>query len=82
VFPIRNLRDLEARADVRFVLHPSAHVLRQEIDDDVLPHSVSTIPKKLWRRRMTPMQAERVTAALPEATPVVLQWLQDGTLEP
>ena len=82
VFPIRNLRALEARSDVRFVLHPSTHVLRQEMRDGVLPRTTSTIPKGLWRRRMSQTQTELVTAALSQETPVVLQWLADGTLQP
>ena len=82
VFPFQNLQDLEARADVGLVLHPSTHVLRREIHDGTLPRVVSAIPKGLWRRRMSPSQSEQVNAALPAATPVVVQWLQDGTLGP
>ncbi len=80
VFPMRNLRDLEARDDVRLVLHPSSHVLRQTLDALDTPPTVSRIPHGLVRLRMTHRQKAALREALPGAEPVVVEWLREGAL--
>ena len=78
VFPMRNLRALEARPDVTLVLHPSPHVLRQVLDDDHLPSHVDTVPHGLMRRGLHRRGRAVVADTLPAATPVVVHLLDSG----
>jgi len=80
VYPMRNLTSLQERGDVRFVLHPSPHVVRAALKQGSLPEAVDVIPRPLFRRRSTPSQRESIEGRLSGATPVVVEWLLDGTL--
>lgn len=75
VFPMRNLTALEARDDVRFVVHPSPHTLGPDLVDGTLSETLDVIPRGLFRRSGDTTGHELVQEALPEAVPVVVEWL-------
>lgn len=79
VFPMRTLRWLEEQPDVRLVLHPSDHVLRSVLRESGVPREVDRIPHGILRRRLSPARGAVVEDGLPEAVPVVVEWLLGGS---
>lgn len=82
VFPMRNLTAFEARDDVRFVVHPSPHTLGQDLVDGSLSDTLDEIPRRLFRRADDTTGHVLVQQALPEAVPVVLEWLLEDAASP
>lgn len=77
VFPMTNLTLLEQTDGVRFVVHPSAHVVRRAWTEAGVPETLDTLPRGLWRRGLRRGQRAALAAQQQGSEPVVVRWLLD-----